>query len=411
MNFDKGSLPKKSLVKLTIVAGAAIAFVLTASLWGSLVENVPADKIVVIQDPIDGELHIHTTAGIKFQKFGKVTIYDKSFQYWFSAQQDQGGSGDQSIGLRFNDGGHGTVSGSVRIDNPLSEDYIRALHVKYGSQEAIEKEIIRTAFERAVYMTGPLMSSKESYAEKRNYMIASIEDQAINGVYKQTTKEEKGIDPITGKQKTVTKVKLVQDANAPNGIARQEVSPLTTFGLRAYNLSINKVKYDATVETQIKKQQESIMAVQTAIADAKKAEQNAIKAEKEGEATAAVAKWKQEEIKATMVTKAEQERDVAKLEKEAAGFTKQKEILLGQGEAERKKLVMAADGALEKKLATYERVNQMYANAMANYKGDWVPKVQMGNSGKSSNGAQDLINMLSAKTAKELALDMSIPVK
>lgn len=408
MNIDMGSLAKKNLVKFTILATTLIAFILTAVLWGSIVENVPADKIVIIQDPIDGDLHCHSEPGMVQQRFGKVTMYDKSFQYWFSAQADQGGTGDASIGLRFNDGGHGKISGSVRIDVPMCGEKMIALHVKYGSQKAIESDIIRTTFERAVYMTGPLMSSKESYAEKRNYMIASIEDQAINGVYKQTTKEEKGIDPISGKEKTVTKVKLVKDVSAPNGLARQEVSPLTTFGLRASNLSINKVKYDKTVETQIRKQQESIMAVQTAIADAKKAEQDAIKAEKEGEARAAVAKWNQEEIKATMVTKAEQERDVAKLEKEAAGFTKAKEILLGQGEAERKKLVMKADGALEKKLATYEKVSQMYATAIATYKGDWVPRVQMGGNGSTSNGAQDLINMLSAKTAQELALDLSI---
>ncbi len=408
MNTDIGSLAKKNLVKFTILATTLIVFVLTAVLWGSIVENVPADKIVMIQDPIDGDLHCHKDPGMVQQRFGKVTMYDKSFQYWFSAQADQGGTGDASIGLRFNDGGHGKISGSVRIDLPMCGEQMIALHVKYGSQDAIESAIIRTTFERAVYMTGPLMSSKESYAEKRNYMIASIEDQAINGVYKQTTKEEKGIDPISGKEKTVTKVKLITDANAPNGLARQEVSPFTTFGLIATNLSINKVKYDKTVETQIKKQQQSIMAVQTAIADAKKAEQDAIKAEKEGEARAAVAKWNQEEIKATMVTKAEQERDVAKLEKEAAGFTKQKEILLGQGEAERKKLVMKADGALEKKLATYEKVSQMYATAIAAYKGDWVPKVQMGGSSSKSNGAQDLINMLSAKTAQELALDLSV---
>ena len=105
------------------------------------------------------------------------------------------------------------------------------------------------------------------------------------------------------------------------------------------------------------------------------------------------------------------DRDYYLSAKEAAEYTKQEQILLGQGEAERKRLNMKADGALHPKLATYERVNAMYAKAMAEYKGDWVPKVQMGaiaGGGGNASGAQAMIDMLTIKTAKELALDMSI---
>ena len=83
--------------------------------------------------------------------------------------------------------------------------------------------------------------------------------------------------------------------------------------------------------------------------------------------------------------------------------------MLGEGEAERKKLVMQADGALDPKLKAYIEVNAKYAEAIANYKGDWVPKVVMGQSaGSKGNGAQDMIDLLSVKTAKELGLDMSV---
>ena len=120
------------------------------------------------------------------------------------------------------------------------------------------------------------------------------------------------------------------------------------------------------------------MYVQTAIAAAKKAEQNAITVEKQGEAEAMKAKWDQEVIKARAVTESEQKKEVAKLDKEAAEFKKQELILLGQGEAERKKLVMNADGALEKKLEVYKEVNLRYAEAIEKYKGNWVPSVTMG---------------------------------
>lgn len=79
-------------------------------------------------------------------------------------------------------------------------------------------------------------------------------------------------------------------------------------------------------------------------------------------------------------------------------------------QAERKKLVMAADGALQQKLAAWVKVNELYASAIATYKGNWVPKIVMGNSmgTQSASGANELIQMLLAKTAMDLNLDIGI---
>jgi hypothetical protein len=38
----------------------------------------------------------------------------------------------------------------------------------------------------------------------------------------------------------------------------------------------------------------------------------------------------------------------------------------------------ATDGALEKKLRAYMKVNELYANAIHGYKGNWLPSVVMG---------------------------------
>jgi regulator of protease activity HflC (stomatin/prohibitin superfamily) len=258
-------------------------------------------------------------------------------------------------------------------------------------------------------MTGPMMTSKESYAEMRNELISYIEDQAINGVYKTIPKEVKIQDLMTGAEKTVMRVEIAKDASgAP---LRQEASPLTRFGVKIYNLSINSIDYDDNVEKQISAQQQAIMEVQTAMAEAKKAEQRALTAAKEGEANAAKAKWEQETIKARAVTEAQQKLEVAELDKKAAEQTKQKEILLGEGEARRKELAMQAEGALEQKLKAYIEVNKVYADAISKYTGAWVPTIVMGSgaSGKSGSGAQDLIDLLMVKTAKDLSLDLSVP--
>jgi len=397
--------------KKTIGVLVLIVLIVLGVFSSKLFETVGAGEVVVIQDPIDGELHVYFSPGLKYQNLGKATHYKKSFQYWFSSKTDQGTTADQSIIVRFNDGGHATISGSVRADLPSSEEQMKDIHMRLGSQMAIEQELIRTVIEKSVYMSGPLMSSKESYADKRNVLITYIEDQASGGVYKTIPRETKIKDPMTEVEKTITIVEIsLDDKGNPQ---RQEGSPLQRFGVRLYNLSINDIKYDQQVEAQISTQQQAIMSVQTAMAEAKKAEQRAITVAKEGEANAAKAKWEQETIKAKVMVEAEQRLQVANLDRQAAEQKKLEQILLGEGEAERKRLVMSADGALSQKLEAWVKVNELYAAAIANYKGAWVPNIIMGGgnagNGYPGMGAQDFINFLMMYSAKQLSLDMRVP--
>jgi hypothetical protein len=391
----------------TIIVGVILLVILATSAT-RIFENVPADKVVVIQSPVSGSLTWYTTPGLKWQGMGKVTSYNKSFQYWFSSKKDQGSKNDESIGTTFNDGGHATVSGSVRIDMPLEPDKLTALHSKYGSQEAIEKELVRPAFERSIYMSGPLMSSAESYSERRNQFIHYIEDQASLGLFKTTTHLQRTKDPISGNEKTVNIVQLVADPKSPGGYSRSEESPIATFGLHAYNLSINDIKYDEQVEKQIQTQQQAIMQIQTAIAESRKAEQKALTAEQEGRAEATKTKWAQEAIKAQAVTEGEQKKDVARLSKEAAEFYKQEQILKGEGDAAYKKAVIEADGALAQKLDTYKTVMGGFAREFGRQK--WVPEVVMGSeSGKTGDQVTQMMSLLSVKAMKDLGLDLRIP--
>ncbi len=68
---------------------------------------------------------------------------------------------------------------------------------------------------------------------------------------------------------------------------------------------------------------------------------------------------------------------------------------------------MEADGALEKKLEAWVSVNGKYADAIAKHEGAWVPSIVMGANGTAQNGANDLISLLMAKTAKDLSLDLA----
>ena len=369
----------------------------------NLFEHMNADEVMVIQSPVSGTLTWYHDAGIKWQGFGRATHYKRRSQFWFSNRNDQGPKVDQSIQVRFNDGGHATISGSIAYEMPLDDNHLTLTHTRYGSPEAVEQQLVRTVVEKSIYMTGPLMSSKESYAERRNDLLQYIEDQVQNGVYRTETQQEKQPDPMTGVMKTINVVKLVM----VNGqVARTDESPLRMFGIKTFNPSINEVKYDPTVEAQITSQQKAIMDVQTAVAEAKKAEQAAITAEKNGQAEAAKAKWEQEVIKAKEVTAAQQRLQVAQLDAQAAEQQKRRDILEGEGEATKRQLIMNADGALDKKLAAYVEVQKSYAGAIASYQGNWVPTVVTGGGQGNSNGALTLLDMIGAKAAMDLGVDL-----
>lgn len=170
-------------------------------------------------------------------------------------------------------------------------------------------------------MTGPLMSSKESSAEKRNDLLSYIEDQCINGVYRTRQEDIKMHDELMNTDKTITVVKIVEKNNQP---LRQEVSAIKNYHISLQGLAINAIDYDDEVEKQIKVQQEAYMQVQTAIANSKKAEQDAITTELQGKAAAAKAKWEQEVVKAQALTQAQQQKEVAELEAQTAVLQAQK---------------------------------------------------------------------------------------
>ncbi len=421
-----------------IVAGVITIALALFGIWAiaSLFENVDGDEIVVIQSPVDGRLDVYSDPGVKWQGFGTVTTYKRRGIYEFDCKEtkvdriikDKDGK-DQRVGvsswvggldIRFNDGGHGTICGSIQYEFPTDPETVRKVYTRYKDPKTIQKQLVEKMVDSAIYLAGQLMTSKESYNETRNDLIHYISDQVQNGVYRTRTKTVQTTDAITGQVKQAIAGEIVLgDDGQPR---RQEVSAVHEFGLKVFNFTISRLPYDEQVEAQVRQQQQLTMDVQTSLAELKKAEQRALTAVKEGEANAAEAKWKQETIKAQKVTEAEQEkavaitngekdRQVADLKKQAAEFTKQESILLGQGESERRRLVLEADGALSVKLETYKVVMANFAEAIRGYQGNWVPTVMVGSHGSDGNvasGAQAFMDLLMIKAAKDLALDMSV---
>ena len=378
INFSKKS------ISAIIFAVVAIIFLFQLPRIG---EDVRNEEIVVNQYPFTGKMAYWTTPGFKGQWFGKTTTYYKTQQLWFGSSNDEGQQEGSPIPVIFNDASDGMIYGSLRVKLPTDVEHLSRIQTDYNGMDRLMNDLVKQTVVKVIYASGPLMSAFESYAEKKNDLIAYITDQLNNGVYKTAVKVEETIDPVTGEKKTTKVATLIADTNSPGGYKRSEKSPFAYYGIEIGQVAVSKIGYSDKVILQIAQQQESNMQIQTAKAQSAAAQQNAIKAEEEGKAAAAKAKWEQEKIKAVEVTKAEQEREVSRLAAEKAEFDKKKIIAEGQAEAEAARLKVAAG------LSPAERAEWDYKTkvgvAEALSKTKWPTVVMSGNSGQ--NTAMDVI--------------------
>jgi len=382
--------PLQRTVSIGIVLVVAVV---TAAFGQFLIEDVNADEIVVIQS-VTGKLTAHTSPGPKLQLFGRTTSYPKRETYSFTAD------------TRFNDGGGGVVEGSIDWIMPLASEAILKIHEQFGSADAVTQNLVSVTTDKSIYMTGPLLSSTESYASRRTELIRWIEDQIEGGIYQTTTETVREINPLTGEEQTVTVASIRRGEDGRE--LRQEEAYLSSFGIQTANFAVREIAYDQRVQNQIDEQQENIMRVQTAIAQAREAEQRRITVEQQGLANAAAARAEQEVQQARLVTDAETRRQVAELDRQAAAAEREANILRGQGESERRRLIMRADGALEPKLNAWLEAQKAYAAAIAQYQGAWVPSVVTGGGDQvAGSGALQLIELLGIRAARDLSLDLS----
>lgn len=384
---------------ISVVIGVIVAIVLLCSL-GRIGEDVKNQEIVVNQMPFTGTMKYWTTPGFQWQWFGKTTHYFKTQQFWFGGKDLEGNTHGAPIKVIFNDASIGYIYGSLRVELPTDVEHLSKIQTAYNGMDRLMNDLVAQNVVKVIYASGPLMSAFESYAEKKNDMVAYIDDQLTNGIYRTTILEQVVVDALTGEEKKIKVASLVSDSLAPGGWKRSEKSPFTAYGVKIDQVSISEITYDKKVTKQIDTQQQANMSIQTKRAEAAAAVQDAIKAEAEGKAAAAKAKWEQERIKATEVTKAEQEFEVARLAALKANEEAKKIEAEGRAKAAANRaLVSAGLTPLEK--ATIDKETKIgVAKALA---GTQWPKIVM----SGGNGSSSAMDVIALKQMTDLVDKMS----
>lgn len=411
--------------KVAILVLAGVTVLVTSLLSSSLFETNMAGYMQVKQAAVTGDLSCRIEPGTYGQWFGDIHTYKEASTFYFGLDDPaDDGLVTKPLTTTFADGAKSTVAGSVRVLLPRDCESLKLIHRKFKSMDGVMSRLVLPALRKVAFQTGPHMTSAESYSERRGEFANLLEDQLLNGIVKVDNVETTATDPITGKEQTVLKLRK-RTCDTPNGktcVGNYERDPgvFSEFHIDLTNFEVADIEYTKTVLDQIEAQRTARMDIITQEAEAQKAEARAKKAASEAEAAIAETRAKEEVQKTQRIVQAEADkaeatlqaekvRDVARLEKEAAEFEKKRQILLGEGEATRKRLVMQADGALEKKLQALIEINAKYADALSKAQpGALVPYMQLGSSGEGGGNARDLIQLLTAQTAKQLSADTTV---
>jgi len=299
-------MEKKTWLLLFVVLGVLFALIVGPQ----IIETVPAGSYDICQNIFTGELKAQMKPGPYYQGFGHVYRFPVGDTFYFTKDAG-GGKGDFSIHVQFMGGSTCDISGTCRVEYPKTEKDAIALlgDHSYKNSQDVEDRLILPVVRRSLMMSANFITAKESYSDKRADFISEAWDQVENGVYVTREKEVKENDLITGLP--VTKIRKTKVMDEKSGKVMREKNPLEGLGLTLKNFEIKQFVYSEAVTNQIKVQQEALMGVQTAKANAQKSEQEAISAEAIGKANVMKSKYEKEQEKIKAVVAAEQEKEVA----------------------------------------------------------------------------------------------------
>lgn len=397
--------------RLTAIAAGIVTIGVILS-TPMMVENLDSSEVMVVQSPMSGDLTAFTEPGWHWQGFGSVTKYPRRAEFTFQdvkcLKPEHKNEATRGLEIRFYDGGNATLCGSISWTMPADPKSIIAIHRDFRSAEAFETQAIRRSMEAAATFSGPTMGSFDSAAGRRNELLQILNDQTLNGVYKTKSIKTMAKD-VAGIEKETTVIEIVKDDKTGQPIRAQD-SYVSKYHVIMLPMTISGFKYEDRVEQQIQQQQQATNSAIISAATAKKADQEAVTAEANGRRDATKAEWEQRTLAAKTIAEAQAKVTIAEANVKEAELFKKAETLRGEGEAARKKAVMDADGQLDKRLDAAIKINQMYAEAISKAQpGAWSPAVNMGGEGKSgASNASTLVDLLTAKTAREVGVDLTV---
>ncbi len=367
--------PKSTSMFRIAAIGGVVLVLLAIVLGDKLVENNDAPYIKIKQ-ALDGTLTVRTEPGIFWQGFGDITQYSKSRIIWFSRERHEGLTRDQSVQVRYRDGGNAYISGSIRYvlpyDRPDVQDLMVGLHKAYRNEDNFVDRAVQRLLIETIQQSAGFFTSEESYTTHKSTYADYVRDQIMNGVYEVAQVIDTIVRP-GGELKILPKNIIRRDEN---GKIVRKTNPLAKYGVSITNVTIYDPIYEKDIQSQIAQRLNSKMEAIVARSEASLRTQEQITMKAQGERDVEIERYQQLVINMKEELAAEQEKSVqtilSKMRAEAADINRQASEWKGKSEKERgrgmatsKRLLQAADKNLDIKIGAIKVKHKAIAEALA----------------------------------------------
>lgn len=404
-------MENKSII---IKAVLGIVAFITLLFINPLSYNDAGERTVVEQ--FDGKQFVQYAPGVYYAGFfAKERSWPNqiSVSYQADAPDMDLKDGTIEIGkqtIRF--GGDATsanISGIVQYILPMDEKEMIDMHNAHRTPQSLVQKRLAPYTKECLQSSAQLMSSEAHYSGGRAQMAQDFSDQLKNGVFILKTVDKVVYDSLEKENKRVYETNPLTDKN---GNPKRKVSSIKEYGVTVADAAITDVDYEERVDNMLAKKIDASTKASVAKQELLTAQQQQLTAKAKGEQKLVEIEYQQKQEQTKQVVAAQTKVEVAKqdmeqqrIQAQAADLEARKIKTLADAEAYAKQRVMQADGALDKKLAAYKEVQRFWADAFKGYQGNVVPYYQSGG-GNGGNGAFNFMELMGAKAAKDLSLEL-----
>jgi len=313
------------------------------------------------------------------------------------------------IMIRFSDATTANVKGIAQFILPSDEKEMILIHNTHRSPLSLVLKRLAPYTKECLQSSAQLMSSEKHYGGGRAQMSQDFMDQLKEGVFLLRTEETIVFDSLASEKKRIYETEIQLDSKAQ---PKRKLSSIKEYGITVADAAITDVDYEEQVDQKLTKIIDAVTKSSISKQELMTAQQQTLTAKAKGEQALVEIEYQQKQEQTRQVVEAETRVKVAEQDKLQQRIAYDASILeakkikeLADAQAYSRSRIMQADGALEMKLKAQVEVQKVWAEAFSKYTGAIVPQFQTGTNG-TTNGALNFMDIMTAKTAKDFALDL-----
>ncbi len=314
------------------------------------------------------------------------------------------------IMIRFSDATTANVKGITQFILPSDEKEMILIHNTHRTPQSLVVKRLAPYTKECLQSSAQLMSSEKHYGGGRAQMAQDFMDQLKEGVYLLTTEENIVFDSLEQEKKRVYQTEIQYDKKT--SLPKRKLSSIKEYGITVADAAITDVDYEDKVDQKLIKIIDAVTKSSISKQELMTAQQQTLTAKAKGEQALVEIEYQQKQEQTRQVVEAETKVKVAEQDKLQQKIAYEGSILeakkikeMADAQAYARSKIMQADGALEMKLKAQVEVQKVWAEAFSKYTGAIVPTIQTG-SGATQNGALNFMDLMTAKTARDFALDL-----